>query len=115
MAPELVQNVVTYNVLVDAPNPDLALLPGMTALVRITVEEHAAVLLLPNAALRFTPPPDWPSTAKPAPGKTWVWRAGEAGPVPVEVVRGPSDDLATVVKGGGLRAGDRVITGVSDG
>ena len=38
MAPELFQNVVTYNVLVDAPNPDLALLPGMTALVRITVE-----------------------------------------------------------------------------
>lgn len=114
MSPELFQNVVTYNVLVDAPNQDLALLPGMTALVRITVEEHADVLLLPNAALRFTPPSDWPSMAEPALGKTWVWRAGEDGPVPVEVVLGPSDDLATVVKGGGLRAGDRVIIGASD-
>jgi HlyD family secretion protein len=114
MAPELVQNVVTYNVLVDAPNPDLALLPGMTALVRITVEEHTDALLLPNAALRFMPPSDWPSVAEPASGKTWIWRAGEGGPAPVEVKLGPSDDLATVVKGGGLRAGDQVIIGLGD-
>jgi len=112
MAPELVQNVVTYNVLVDAPNPDLALLPGMTALVRITVDEHSDVLLLPNAALRFMPPSDWPSMAEPAPGTTRVWRVDDGGPVPVEVRLGPSDDRSTTVRGGELRAGDQVVIGM---
>ena len=112
MAPEIVQNVVTYNVLVDAPNPDLALLPGMTALVQITVEEHQDVLRLPNAALRFNPPDDWPSPGEPAPGRTWVWRHGAEGPSPLEVRLGPSDDLATAVEDGELRAGDRVLIGL---
>ena len=115
MAPEIIQNVVTYNVLVDAPNPDLALLPGMTALVQITVEEHAEVLRLPNAALRFMPPTDWSSVGEPAPGNTWVWWLGPDGPSPLEVRLGPSDDLATAVEEGELRAGDRVVVGLDGG
>ncbi len=55
-APHTVQNVVTYTVVVSADNPDLRLLPGMTANVKIVVEERAAVLKVPNAALRFRPP-----------------------------------------------------------
>ena len=51
-APNLVHDVVTYTVLVDAENPDLALFPGMTAIVRIVVEEAADALRVPNAALR---------------------------------------------------------------
>lgn len=51
-----VQNVVTYTVVVSAPNPDLALLPGMTANVRIVTDTRDAVLKIPNAALRFRPP-----------------------------------------------------------
>ena len=112
MAPEIVQNVVTYNVLVDAPNPDLALLPGMTALVRITVETHAGVLRLPNAALRFSPPGDWPDPGESAPGWTWIWRLDLDEPRPLQVRLGPSDDLATAVEDGELRAGDRVLVGV---
>lgn len=114
MAPEIVQNVVTYTVLVDAPNADLALLPGMTALVRITVQTHAGVLRLPNAALRFRPPDDWPNPGEPAPGRTWVWRLSSNGPSPIEVRLGPSDDLATAVEDGPLRAGDRVLIGLGD-
>jgi HlyD family secretion protein len=54
-APETVQNVVTYTVVVSAENLDLRLLPGMTANVQIVVEERKDSLKVPNAALRFQP------------------------------------------------------------
>jgi HlyD family secretion protein len=63
-SPQNVQNVVSYTVVITAANPDLALLPGMTANVRITVDSRQAVLKLPNAALRFRPPGE--AEAKPA-------------------------------------------------
>jgi HlyD family secretion protein len=59
-----VQNVVTYTVVVSTPNPDLALIPGMTANVRVVTDTRENVLKVPNAALRFRPP-DW---REPAPG-----------------------------------------------
>jgi HlyD family secretion protein len=49
------QNVVTYPVVVAAPNPDLKLLPGMTASISFVVDERNDVLKVPNAALRFFP------------------------------------------------------------
>jgi HlyD family secretion protein len=54
-SPQNVQNVVSYTVVISAANPDLALLPGMTANVRIAVENREAVLKVPNAALRWRP------------------------------------------------------------
>jgi HlyD family secretion protein len=54
-SPQNVQNVVSYIVVISAGNPDLALLPGMTANVRIAVESRASALKVPNAALRFRP------------------------------------------------------------
>jgi len=53
--PTIQQNVVTYNVVINVNNPDLILLPGMTAYVSIAVSERKDVLLVPNAALRFKP------------------------------------------------------------
>jgi HlyD family secretion protein len=50
------QNVVTYTVVVDTPNPDLRLLPFLTANVRFLVNQRENVLLVPNAALRYKPP-----------------------------------------------------------
>jgi HlyD family secretion protein len=55
-AATVVSNVVTYTVIVTAANPDLTLLPGMTANVRIVTAEKEKVLKVPNAALRFRPP-----------------------------------------------------------
>ena len=55
-APLNVQNVVTYTVLLTAANPDLKLLPGMTANASIVTEQKEKVLRLPNAALRFKMP-----------------------------------------------------------
>jgi len=54
-APQVVQNVVTYDVVVSAPNPTLRLLPGMTANVQLVVEHKENILKIPNAALRFNP------------------------------------------------------------
>lgn len=55
-APETIQNVVTYTVVVSARNLDQRLLPGMTANVQIVIDERQDVLKVPNAALRFRPP-----------------------------------------------------------
>ncbi len=54
-APQVIQNVVTYNVVISVSNDDLRLFPGMTANVSIVVEQREDVLKVPNGALRFTP------------------------------------------------------------
>lgn len=55
LASTTVQNVVTYNAVINVPNPDLRLKPGMTANVTIVIEKVNNVLRLPNSALRFHP------------------------------------------------------------
>jgi len=51
-----VQNVVTYDTIIEFANPDLKLFPGMTAYVTIPVDTVQNVLKLPNTALRYKPP-----------------------------------------------------------
>jgi HlyD family secretion protein len=53
--PQNVQNVVTYNVVIDVSNPEQKLKPGMTANLTITIDERNNVLKVPNSALRFKP------------------------------------------------------------
>jgi HlyD family secretion protein len=67
--PTTQQNVVTYNVRVSLSNPEQILLPGMTAYVSIGVASRQDVLLVPNAALRFKPPPDGNPPANGAAGQ----------------------------------------------
>jgi HlyD family secretion protein len=55
LSPQNVQNVITYNVVIDVRNPELKLKPGMTANLTITIAERQDTLRLPNAALRFRP------------------------------------------------------------
>jgi HlyD family secretion protein len=55
-SPTTVQNVVTYDTVVDVSNPDLKLRPGMTANASIITAQRNGVLKIPNAALRFRPP-----------------------------------------------------------
>jgi len=66
----VVQNVVTYTVVISAANPDLRLLPGMTANVRIITDQRDGALKLPNAALRFRPPGFSDGAAAPTAGGT---------------------------------------------
>ena len=56
MNPTTVQNVVTYDAIVDFDNPELKLFPGMTAYVTIPVETAQNVLKIANGALRYKPP-----------------------------------------------------------
>jgi HlyD family secretion protein len=55
LQPTTVQNVVTYQTVIDVPNPELKLKPGMTANVNIEIARRENVLRVPNAALRFRP------------------------------------------------------------
>jgi HlyD family secretion protein len=102
-----VQNVVTYNVVIDLDNPDGILLPSMTAFVGIVVDERRNVLKLPLAALRFKPEEAKREAAKPA-GKT-VYRlvGGQPQAVPVQI--GISDGKSAELVGEGLKEGEPVI------
>jgi len=56
LQPETIQNVVNYTVVIEAENPEKILLPGMTATIDFIIEKKDNVLLVPNTALRFSPP-----------------------------------------------------------
>ena len=58
LEPVITQNVVTYATVIDAPNPDLRLKPGMTATIDLETARRDDVLRIPNAALRFRPTDD---------------------------------------------------------
>ncbi len=59
LQPVSVQNVVNYTVVIDVPNPELKLMPGMTANLTVKIQEALNVLKVPSAALRFWPPQDY--------------------------------------------------------
>ena len=112
-APEVVQNVVTYTAVVSAPNPDLALLPGMTANLRIAVSDTGEVLKIPNQALRFRPAGAAPVRAA-ATREATVWVLGsENKPTPVSITTGASDSAGTEMLAGPLSAGQQVIIGIA--
>jgi HlyD family secretion protein len=114
IAPEVVQNVVTYTVIITAPNPEMLLLPGMTANVRILIEESNKVLKVPNQALRFRPKGEISSPENPAEGSAKVWVLGKDGrPAAVPVRTGRSDDSYTELLSGDLSKNQRVIVGIA--
>ena len=97
-------NVVTYQVVIDAPNPDLKLMPGLTANITIFTLEKDGVLAVPVRALRFTPEGEKSR-------ENTVWKQVKEGQLePVEVKTGVSDGIQTEILEG-LSIGDRVVTG----
>ncbi len=58
LQPVVVQNVTTYGTVIDVPNQQLKLKPGMTATVKVEIAKRSDVLRVPNASLRFRPSPD---------------------------------------------------------
>ena len=119
--PTTVQNVVTYNAVVDVDNPGFELLPGMTAFARIRIGEAKAVLRVPNAALRFRPkdPNEQSTNGKPerkeSDGTRGVHILSAGKPKRIVVITGLTDGKFTQIVGGDLKAGDQVITGQSEG
>jgi HlyD family secretion protein len=118
-APQAVKNVVVYTVLIATENPDLALLPGMTAVARIVIDEVSDVLKVPNAALRYKPP-DEVAEAAPArdddtalkgiPATVWVKRV-DGSVAPVRIGTGAADATATELVSGPLTEGEAVVVG----
>jgi HlyD family secretion protein len=121
-SPEVVQNVVTYTALISAPNPDLLLLPGMTAQLRIVVSDTGDTLKIPSQALRFRPNSAGLASdrqnanqATSSEGSPTVWLVGENGrPEPVAVMLGASDDNSTALLEGPLAEGQQLIVGVAN-
>lgn len=119
-APITVQNVVTYDVVVQVPNRDLKLMPGMTANVTILVTTKDDVLRVPNAALRFRPErtgdqaPSKTKTAaaageKKGPAGPAVWVLENDKPKRVSVSTGISDGILTEIVSGDLKEDQPVI------
>jgi HlyD family secretion protein len=121
-APEVVQNVVTYTTIVSAPNPDLLLLPGMTAQLRIVVSDTGEVLKIPAQGLRFRPTEAGSRSARQgqaeaASSKAFatVWLAGDDGqPKPIAVKLGATDDNGAELLDGQLAEGQQLIIGVAN-
>lgn len=124
------EGVVTYKTILKVSNRDLSLRPGMTATADIATANRTDVLLVPNAALRFTPvqavqaeksggfvanlmprPPSQPKQAKVKDGSKRVWVLREKQPVAIEVKAGLSNGRYTEIIGGELQPGTAVITG----
>lgn len=104
-------NVVTYEVVISAPNKDLKLKPGLTANVTIYTLDKPGVLSVPNKALRFTPAKELIGDAqvKDCKGENKVWTfAGnvfQAHPVTVGISDGVNTELL-----GGMDKGAKVVT-----
>jgi HlyD family secretion protein len=101
---KVLQNVVTYNVVVSVDNPEEILLPGMTAFVNIVIDQKNDILKLPLAALKFRPT----EGAAGQPGKH-VYRLENNKAVAVPVQIGISDSKYAELTGGDLKEGDEVI------
>jgi HlyD family secretion protein len=139
LAANVVQNVVTYNVVLDVDNKDEMLKPGMTAQVRLVVDNRPNVLRIPTTALRFQLPEEEQEKLrkkeagkgeakqvayKPTPDDDLAFRtANETArvfkvyrldarnePQPVDIRVGLSNFRYTEVLSGGLKAGDQVVT-----
>lgn len=99
------QNVITYVVVANAPNPDMMLMPGMTANARIVIDAHTNVHKVPVAALRFAP------TGERGPEASHLWTLGEdQRPRPVPVRVGLSD--GSMVEVSTAEPVEQVIVGV---
>ncbi|MGZ8445771.1 MAG: efflux RND transporter periplasmic adaptor subunit, partial [Candidatus Binatia bacterium] len=131
--PETVQGVVTYKTLLSVDNSDLALRPGMTATANITVQRVANVMLIPNTALRFSPPvtdqaaqpsgslisrlfprppASRPRDAAEAKGKQRIYVLRDGQPSAVAVSTGSSDGVMTEITTGDITVGTEVVTDI---
>jgi len=139
-SPVTVEGVTTYTAVLTVDNSDLTLRPGMTATADIIVDQVKDALLVPNGALRYTPPVRQQTAASGrrsggllglllpsgTPGgngnrttitpaaagsaSRTLWVLRDGAPVSVQVTTGVSDGTHTVIASGDLKEGDEVIT-----
>ena len=105
-------NVVTYEVVISAPNADLKLKPGLTANVTIYTQERSGVLAVANKALRFTPTKETVGKDMKivdCKGKNKVWTLNGNTLTAHPVTIGQSDGINTEITKG-LKQGDKIVT-----
>ena len=124
--PKTSNGVVTYQTVLSVDNSERLLQPGMTATAEITVTQVSDATLVPNAALRFTPPAAMQTSGGgfrflPRPpgsqrrdrsaenGAKRVWTLNGEQLTPIEVALGASDGTVTELRGGQLTPGTQVI------
>jgi len=142
--PTTEQNVVSYTTMIDVPNPEMKLKPGMTANVTIQIAGSENVLRVPNSALRFRPggsgigdpgsggsgiqgsaPTDRAAATSGLGGAPRavsnadrsggrVWAIRNGALVPVRIRTGVSDGAMTAVVEGDLKEGDQLVTGMAE-
>lgn len=138
LQPSIIQNVVNYTVIIDVPNPDLKLMPGLTANINIVVNEHKNVLRISGNALRFQPPLEYieksislsdkqkvfwkeriiqkteptklPPKNQDSTSFIWIKKGSDIYPEKVKV--GLSDDSNTEIAGN-FKEGMEVVTGIN--
>ena len=136
MAPQNSGGVVSYETILAVDNQALTLRPGMTATARIVVQEIKGARLLPNAALRFTPPvvsttedqnlmdkllPRWGNRNssrdknEQQSRQKQVWILKEQRPMAITLQTGASDGRTTEIIEGDLQPGSEVLTGMTGG
>jgi HlyD family secretion protein len=130
LQPNLVQNVVNYTVVINVPNPDLKLLPGLTANITFKINEHKDVLKVLTNVLHFTPPeeyidkmPSLPDSLKQylknkptenimAGGTAHIWKKSGSQIIPclvrIGLVEGGYAEIS-----GDVKAGDEIIAGTN--
>lgn len=105
-------NVVTYEVVISAPNADLKLKPGLTANVTIYTQERSGVLAVANKALRFTPTKETVGKDMKivdCKGKNKVWTLSDKTLTAHPVTIGQTDGIHTeIIKG--IRKGQKIVT-----
>jgi HlyD family secretion protein len=142
LEPKVTNNVVTYTIIIAAPNPDFKLMPGMTAETNIFTTEKTEITVVPSKALRFTPDqkllssymknhaksempvggPERTGAAKPGNspgmmptpgnGSKTIWVMKDSMIIPVPVETGLDDDLKTEIVNG-LKEGDEIVLDMS--
>ncbi len=106
IAPQVIQNVVTYDAVVAVDNPRLLLKPGMTANVEVVYADRKDVARIPNAALRFHPRQE---NGQVPLGHRQVWIERGGAIFPVVIKPGVSDGTWTEIVSGPLAPGDHVV------
>ncbi len=132
LQPVTIQNVVNYIVVIDVANPELKLLPGLTANISVNVAEHDGVFKVPASAIHFTPPTSYASSLQvadslakkiallavaaneiPAAGSyCYIWvKEGER--LHPRLVKTGIFDGANVEIAGDIKDGEEVVTGIN--
>ena len=117
LQPVTTSNVVTYTVIVKADNPDLKLMPGMTANITVIVEKNDSALVIPSKALRFKPDSaemkayyeSMPANERPKPENREKWKKNIE---PGQVFK--KSDRIWIKNGNEIRL-QRVVIGINDG